>query len=215
MPRTGLPAEEVKNRALELTTRRIREEGYENLRLIDIAKDLGVSHVALYSHFADKSALLDGVSERWLADVDAHLERICQGGEPVLERIQAYFLTLHRAKRDRVRRDPELYKAFNMSVEENKPFVRRHLASVDRQVLALAEEAVAQRKIVAVSATEARAILLEVTYGFTEPKLVQQHLSEDREALLGEVLRVVLCGLGAKRSKHQATIRRGRGRRRA
>ena len=66
MPKTGLTAAEIRDKALDVTIEQIRRYGFDKVRLVDIAKDLGVSHAALYTHFADRGALLDAVSERWL-----------------------------------------------------------------------------------------------------------------------------------------------------
>ena len=59
MPKTGLSAAEIRDKAIEVTVEQMRRHGFDRVRLVDIAKDLGVSHAALYSHFADRRALLD------------------------------------------------------------------------------------------------------------------------------------------------------------
>ena len=59
MPRTGLSPEKARQRAVEIAVARIRENGFVKLRLADVAREMGVSHAALYAHFRDKAALLD------------------------------------------------------------------------------------------------------------------------------------------------------------
>ena len=78
MPRTGLTSEEIKEKALQITEEKIRHYGFEKFRLTDIAKELKVSHAALYNHFPDKAALLDAISERWLTRMDTILKLITQ-----------------------------------------------------------------------------------------------------------------------------------------
>src|SRR5207237_539346 len=104
------------------------------VRLTDIAKELGVSHAALYSHFKDKTALLDAVSERWLLEIDENLEAVCHKPKEPTEKIFSWMLMLHRAKVAKVLHDPELYKAFDFSTSLQKPFVRRHMESMDTQL---------------------------------------------------------------------------------
>ena len=197
MPRTGLTGQGVRNRAIELTIRKIRDEGFEHVRLIDIAKEVGVSHVALYSYFADKAALLDAVSEQWLSDLDEQLEQICRSPEPIYQRIRSNFLQLHRAKRERDQLEPELYKAFNASSQMLKPFILRHLQSVEAQLLRLTREASQAELITKVSPEEATKLLLEATYRFTEPQLVQQMLAEDREGHLDALVAALMRGFGS------------------
>ena len=196
MARTGLSGAEVRSRAVELATRKIRDDGFERLRLVEIAKQIGVSHVALYSYFADKSALLDAVSEQWLSDLDGRLDEVCQGSEPLEDRIRNYFLLLHRAKGERVRLEPELYKAFNASSAQLKPFIVAHLQSVEKQVLRLTQEASERKLLTSMTPVEAKNLLLEATYRFTEPQLVRQMLEENREPLLKALVTTLLRGFG-------------------
>ena len=70
MPRTGLTASEIRQKAIDATMARMREDGFDKVRLTDIARELGLSHAALYAHFADRTALLDAVSEQWLSAID-------------------------------------------------------------------------------------------------------------------------------------------------
>lgn len=195
MPRTGLTAEEIREKAIFSAIERIRRHGFEKVRLVDIAKDVGVSHVALYSHFADKAALLDCVSARWLQSIDALLEQVCLKKKEPLEKIQEYFLKLHLTKLEKVQQDPEIYKAFDTAVDSGKFFVDIHLKTIGRQVTSLVKEAMAARKIRKEAPEKITAILVTSTMGFTHPKLVAQFLHEKREPLLRRILETVLAGL--------------------
>lgn len=204
MPRTGMTAQELQEKAIDATMARIRQHGFDKVRLVDIAKDLGVSHAALYSHFSDKSALLDAVSERWLTCLDAEQEKICQSGQDPLQRIEAWFLNLHRAKREKVMADPELYKAFNCSAEAMKPFVKEHLDKAFRQLGGLVSEAIANMQLGPLNSetivddkaltAEILQVLLDTTTKFHHPKQVLEHLGEDTEKSLKLVLQVVFRG---------------------
>src|SRR4051812_23899268 len=99
MPRTGLTAPEIKKRAIEATMVKMRQEGFDKVRLTEIAKQLGLSHAALYLHFKDRTALLDAVSERWLLEIDETLDAIRRKpGKDPTERMLAWMVALHRAK---------------------------------------------------------------------------------------------------------------------
>lgn len=198
MPRTGLSQIEIKEKAIDVTIGMIRKFGFEKLSLTDVAKEIGVSHAALYSHFTDKSALFDAVSERWLTKIDDELDAICDLDQDPCEQIQAWALALHNAKLDRVRHDPELYKAFDYSVENQKAFIGRHLENVDRQINFLVSKAIKKRKLRKADPAVFSAIIRESTVGFHHPKLVALNLHLRREALLIKTLDAVLIGLSLK-----------------
>jgi AcrR family transcriptional regulator len=199
MPRTGLTALEIKNKAVEATMVKMRQVGFDKVRLTDVAKKLGLSHAALYSHFDDKSALFDAVSERWLLQIDESLAAVCRkrGTDPSAK-ILAWMLTLHRAKLAKIQHDPELYKSFDLSSSMAKAYVRRHMATMHSQLVDLAKEAIAKRRLRDSDPEAVALVLHESMMAFHHPKLVAQHMHEKREPLLRVVLDSVLKGLQLK-----------------
>jgi AcrR family transcriptional regulator len=195
MPKTGLTAAEIRDKALEVTVEQMRRHGFDKVRLVDIAKDLGVSHAALYSHFADRGALLDAVSERWLNALEGSLEAICRKDKDPVAKIHEWFQKLYRTKRDKVLNDPQLYKSFNLAAQERKPFYTGHLTRMSGQLARLVEEAVARKQLTRYPVEATLALLFETTAGFHNPMLVAQHVHQKREPLLKQVLDVVLDGL--------------------
>lgn len=201
MPRTGLTASEIKDKAVEATMVQMRQVGFDKVRLTDVAKQLGVSHAALYSHFEDKSALFDAVSERWLIQIDESLAAVCRKpGKDPSEKILTWMLTLHRAKLTKIQHDPELYKSFDLSSNKDKPYVRRHMATMRAQLVELAKEAIAKRRLRDADPEAIAVVLHESMIAFHHPKLVAQHMHEKREPLLRVVLDSVLRGLDLKAS---------------
>jgi AcrR family transcriptional regulator len=195
MPRTGLTASEIKEKAIDATMVKMREDGFDKVRLTDIAKELGVSHAALYSHFSDKTALFDAVSERWLREIDESLEAVCRKSKEPTEKILTWMITLHRAKIAKVLHDPELYKAFNLSIATQKPFARQHMETMHKQLVGLVKEAIAKRRLRDADPEAMAEVLRAATLAFHHPKLVAQHIHEKREPLLRLVLESVLKGL--------------------
>jgi AcrR family transcriptional regulator len=196
MPRTGLTAPEIKTKAIEATMEKMRQEGFDKVRLTGIAKELGVSHAALYLHFKDKTALLDAVSERWLLAIDESLAAVCRKpGKHPTERLLTWMVTLHRAKVAKVLHDPELYKSFDLLASAQKPYVRRHTEALRAQLIELVKLAIAKRRLRAADPEKMAEIIWESMMAFHHPKLVAQHLHEKREPLLELVLESVLKGL--------------------
>jgi AcrR family transcriptional regulator len=184
----------------------MRRDGFDKVRLVDIAKDLDVSHAALYAHFRDKTALLDAVSERWLLQIDESLEAVCRQKKDPIEKILLWMLTLHRAKLAKVQNDPELYKAFDMSTAVQKPFSKRHMDTIHSQLLGLVREAIVKRRLRNIDSENVVAILHASMLAFHHPKLVAQYIHEKREPLLRQVLESVLVGLGFKSHKMRGEL---------
>ena len=197
MPRTGKTAEETRASAIDTTLALIRKHGFEKVRLVDIAKELGVSHAALYAHFTDKAALLDAVTERWLSETNAVLDKVCRSQKDPRQKIQDWFVQMYQVKRKRVLYDPELYRAFDVAAATKKPYVIAHLAKVNQQLIELVKEA--SGTLGTDTPQRQATILFEATSAFHHPKLMGEHFKENREALLKRILNAVMVGMSADR----------------
>ncbi|MBL8994461.1 MAG: helix-turn-helix transcriptional regulator, partial [Spirochaetia bacterium] len=96
MARTGLKPEALYEKALDAAEDVIRRSGVEHARLTEVARELGISHAALYNHFSTKEALLDAVSKRWLDFVENELGKIACQASPVRERVLDWLTALHK-----------------------------------------------------------------------------------------------------------------------
>jgi AcrR family transcriptional regulator len=193
MPRTGLTAAEISNRAIQVALARIRAHGFEKVRLTDVAHELGVSHVALYAHFANKEALLDAVLEKWLAETTASLEGVCASNRKPLAKLEHWFVAQYALKRDRALNDRATYAAFDTATATKKAFVRAYLEQRSAQLTRLLEEAGAD------SPKTQAAVLLDGMAGFFHPRLVLESAETNRETELKRVLHTLLRGLGVEK----------------
>ncbi len=195
MPRTGLSSDEIKSKAIEITVEKMRTDGFDKVRLVDVAKRIGVSHAVLYNHFSNKSELLDAVSGKWLTEIDGKLEKICASNKNPIQKINSWFRTLYRLKAEKMRHDPELYKSFDMAAENKKPVIQRHLQTTHRQLVDLVTGAIDAGYIGKTDPVNAARVLYEAMTAFHHPKIVAQYIDEARETLLKQTLGVVLKGL--------------------
>ena len=51
----------------------LRRYGPAKTTVVDVARELGVSHGSAYRHFASKAALPDAIAERWLHSISEPL----------------------------------------------------------------------------------------------------------------------------------------------
>jgi AcrR family transcriptional regulator len=195
MARTGLTPQQVREKAIASAENKIRHFGFDKFRLVDIAKDLGVAHTSLYNHFPDKAALLDAVSEKWIMMVDARLAEIAACKQSPSKVIVDWFVELHSMKRDKILQDPELYKAFDMATESQKPFIAEHLKNLHDLLSYLVKLAMDAGEISQDSPEKVTQLLLDAMLGFIHPKMVLEFLNENREPALKAILAVVFKGL--------------------
>ncbi|WP_257463207.1 TetR/AcrR family transcriptional regulator [Archangium lipolyticum] len=191
MPRTGSSPAELKTRAIDVALARIRTQGFEKVRLTDIARELGISHVALYAYFESKEALLDAVLERWLGETTSELEKVCASNRKASQKLEQWFVAQYAMKRDRALNDRETYAAFETATAVKKPFVRAYLEQRTKQLVGLLEEAGDP------SPQRHAEVLLDGTAGFFHPRLILETAEKNREPELKRVLQTLLRGLAA------------------
>jgi AcrR family transcriptional regulator len=75
-PRRRRTAEEARRAILEAAQKRLAECGPEEIRLQDIASDLGISHPAILHHFGSRETLLLELSRHALRSLNADLVRV-------------------------------------------------------------------------------------------------------------------------------------------
>ena len=195
MPRTGLTPAQIKEKVILSAEKKIRASGADKMRLVDVAKDVGIAHTGLYKHFNDRDELLDSISKKWTSSVDAALAKIAEKPDSPTKLLGELFLTLHRMKRSRVANDLELFKVFDMAAESKKPFIAQHISNICNVVLKLVKRAIKEDEFKKAPAKLLTEHLLEVTRGFTHPKLVFQYIGVDREPALRQTLKLAFRGL--------------------
>ena len=198
MPRTGLAPEELKQRAVEVASARIKAAGYAKLRVTDVAAELGVSHAALYGHFSGKADLLDAVVGHWL-DIarDALLATVSGPGRPE-ERLETLMIERVRLKRAAAVRDPELYEAYCQATDRLRDVVQCHKLVWRDQIARLLAEAVPALN----DPVQAALLVQSSMYGFTHPRLVLENLDtpgDEIESRLRAVLHTMIEGLRGTR----------------
>ncbi len=201
MPRTGLTAEQIKERAVHLAETKLKVLGIDRIRLIDVARDMGIAHSVLYKHFPDKAALFDAVSEKWTRSVSEKLDKVVKQDQSPSKLIVDMFVTLHRIKVERISKDPELYKAFESASSggPKKAFTIEFIKRMHDQLYSLVKRAITDKEFAPGNPEKYTAFLFEVTRGFITPNMVLHFVNQDREPALKSTLKLALKALSAGR----------------
>ncbi len=196
--RTMPAAVPLSQRILDAAEAVLRRHGLEKTNVVDIARSLGMSHGNIYRHFPSKQALLDAVAVRWLHAVSDPLEGIADDrARPATERLRAWFDALRRAKRRKVRDDPELFQVYHGIVVAMRDVVDEHVNTLLGQVERMVADGVAAGEFSrGLDAAASARAFLQAMSAFHHPALVMQDppaTEEDARAVFG----LMLAGLRA------------------
>lgn len=77
-PRVRRTAEEARRLILDAAEKRLREGGPEAIRLLDIARDVGISHPTILHHFETREGLMEALERRAIDGLEADLVAVLQ-----------------------------------------------------------------------------------------------------------------------------------------
>jgi len=119
----------------------LRLHGPDELTIVAVAQRLEMSHANVYKYFNNKEDLQQEIVERWLAEITKPLEKICNAeDEPASPRIRKWLHELARIRREKMRTDPGLFRAYlehpepdRFAAEGHEVDMVQHLAVILRQ----------------------------------------------------------------------------------
>jgi AcrR family transcriptional regulator len=185
-------------RILEASEDVLRRYGPAKATVVDVARELGVSHGSVYRHFPNKAALRDAVAERWLAVVSEPLAGIANEDGPATERLRRWLDLLVSSKQERARDDPELFATYVEIAGESREVITEHVDRLVAQLARIIADGVTQGAFAVTDAQAAGRAVFDATARFHNPansaSWVDSRIVVDYE----QVTSLVLAGLSAR-----------------
>ncbi|MFG3285225.1 TetR/AcrR family transcriptional regulator [Streptomyces sp. NPDC048111] len=130
-------------RILVATEEVLRRYGPAKATVVDVARQLGVSHGSVYRHFRTKAALREAVTERWLNRSTDLLRGIAarQDLESAVV-LRLWLSELFLAKMAKAGDDPELFQTYEVLLRENSRVVEEHIGELVGQLTVIIERGV-------------------------------------------------------------------------
>ncbi|MDP4593037.1 MAG: TetR family transcriptional regulator [Beijerinckiaceae bacterium] len=169
--------EPVEMRILELAAHHIRTYGMRRTKIVAIAEDAGMSHANIYRYFPSKTALIDAVTDFWLKPIEAGLRDIADGPDPAYDKLERILSALHRAYREKLDNDANIFEIFASATAQSTGISRRHRNRVMGEIQRVIDEGMASGAFAAGDQRRAIALVFDTLFRFLHPVAV--HL--DRE----------------------------------
>ncbi|MEU2256722.1 TetR family transcriptional regulator [Nocardia xishanensis] len=177
----------------------LRRHGPDKTTVLDVARQLGVSHGSVYRHFASKAALREAVIRRWLDQVRNELAIVAQNFElPPAERLRALLTTMFAMKWAKAGADPELFATFRVLAAEHSAVSCDHVGFLVAQLRDIIIDGVAAGDFVASEPETIARAVLNATSRFHDPTHAAEWDSPETEAESAAVVSLILDGLRAR-----------------
>jgi AcrR family transcriptional regulator len=202
-------ASETRGLILQAAETLLRRYGNDKLTVVDIARSLGMSHANVYRFFKTKSEILDAIIDEWLTKIECFVEEIAQRPASAAARIEAVVLELHRKRKQKLREDAEVFEAFRHIVEVRPDAAARRREKILRVFRRLIEEGIESGEFVRVDSLKAANALKDATSLFLHPFLIPTTLHEETDARARDVVRFILAGFSASKSRRSGPSSKG------
>ena len=184
---------------LSATEEILRRHGPDKTTVLDVARQLGVSHGSVYRHFASKTALREAVIRRWLDQARDELTTAAHNPDlPPAERLRALLSTMFATKRTKARQDPELFATFRVLAAEHSTVSAAHVGFLLAQIRDIVIDGIATGEFAAGEPEIIARAILNATSRFHDPTHAAEWQSADTEADSAAVVSLVLDGLRAR-----------------
>lgn len=182
-------------RILEASEEVLRRFGPAKATVVDVARELGVSHGSVYRHFPSKAALRDAVAERWLASVSEPLAEVADEQGPADDRLVRWLDLLVDAKQSRARDDPELFATYVQIAGESREVITSHVDALVAQLARIVSDGVQQGVFSADDPNAAARAVFDATARFHNPANAASWSDPEIGAAYAQVRALVEAGL--------------------
>jgi AcrR family transcriptional regulator len=118
----------------------IREKGFHQARMSDIAETAGVSYGLVYHYYQNKQSLFDEIFRHWSTNLDDFLDEVIKSPDPLplkLKRVIRYFLDTYQEK-------PDLIHFFITQISRSAPNLTETRLDHFRNLFVLVETVIRQ-----------------------------------------------------------------------
>jgi AcrR family transcriptional regulator len=176
----------------------LRRYGPAKTTVVDVARQLNVSHGSIYRHFPSKAALRDAVAARWLHRVSEPLRAIVEESGPAPDRLRRWFEALIAVKRAKILNDPELFATYHGMIKDARSVVEAHIEELTAQVAEIVADGMKQGGFTVKDARRAAESLFQATTRFHNPMHAPEWRDPSIDADFEALWALLIAGLTAK-----------------
>lgn len=173
----------------------LRRYGPAKTTVLDVARELEVSHGSVYRHYPSKAALRDAVARRWLHEITEPLQTIADRDEPPPRRLRRWLDHLITTKRARAQQDPELFATYVQLTAQARGVITEHVNTLTDQLAHIITDGVAQDTFTTDEPRATARAVFDATSRFHNPAHAAQWSDQTIDNDYENVWKLVLKGL--------------------
>ncbi|MEM7283521.1 MAG: TetR/AcrR family transcriptional regulator [Pseudomonadota bacterium] len=187
-----LPPDEQIAEIIDAAASYLSETSFEQFRLVELAKTLGMSHSNIYRFFKSKEDLFDAVVDRWLEESRLLIGKTLELDLEAFDKLVAMLLAIHQSSRDKLSNDPSGFELYQHMWSSRAEAAEKHRKFIVSHGIALIKRAIEEESLVSLDPVKAALLIQAATTKFMTPVFVKESLHEDTSTQLQVVLRALI-----------------------
>lgn len=193
-------ADETRERISVVAEELFRRLGFAKTAVADIAAELGMSAANVYRFFPSKTAIVEAICNRCLAEVEREVEAIARAPGSARQRIVDTMVAMLRYHRDNFLVERRVHDMVLVAMEHNWGAIEAHKLRVCHAVQRMLEQGIAEGTFLPHDTAQVAQIVMGANVRFCHPVLIAQCIDEDLETEAKMVSGFLLRAIEVERS---------------
>jgi AcrR family transcriptional regulator len=170
---------DTRTRILTEAERLFRHYGYGKTTIADISEACGMSAANVYRFFPSKSALMEAICGRLIADEERRLFEIVRMPIPAAERLTIFIKEIHRHTLENLLDHRKVHEMVVVAMEEQWMAIRSHLDRVAAYIGELIKDGIARGEFAPKDVGRTAKAVHSALVCFCHPAIVAQKLDDE------------------------------------
>ena len=186
--------DDTRARIVDAAEALFRRLGFAKTAVADIAAELGMSPANVYRFFPSKTAIVQAICQRCLAEVEDKAWAVARSRGSAAERLERLVLEILAFHRDNLLEDQRVNDMVLAALEHSWQAIRAHKEHVRMVAEAILRDGIETGEFEPVDPREASRLMMRALVNFAHPELLAQSLQdqEDVEADARSTVRFLL-----------------------
>jgi AcrR family transcriptional regulator len=185
--------QETQTRILREAERLFRHYGYGKTTIADISQACGMSAANVYRFFPSKSALIEAICSRMIAEMEMRLYEIARRPIPASERLTLFITEIHRHTMENLLDHHKVHEMVVVAMEEQWLAIRSHIDRIATYLGELVKDGIASGEFPPKDPARTGKIVHTALVCFCHPAMVAQKL-DDEDRIRPEEMAAFLIG---------------------
>jgi AcrR family transcriptional regulator len=173
---------ETRIRILTEAERLFRHYGYGKTTIADISDACGMSAANVYRFFPSKSALMEAICSRLIADMERRMFEIVRMPIPAADRLTLFIQELYNHTLENLIDHRKVHEMVVVAMQEQWPAIRAHIDRITGLIEQLVVDGIANREFAAKDAKRTAKAVHTAMACFCHPAMVAQKLDDEDRA---------------------------------